>query len=251
MGCWRRWGVLYGYSWEKGVDVTPAINVHSFSDTNSIHDFTLFLIKDPVDWDSLSCITSSTKWKEPVPERRGWKTAVFFNQYLYLMSEWTQPLEYYVFICHLQHVLSVWLSSDRITTIYRVAHEKLARHLLEQRGRGLGLCTGNETNANAKYLLVREGAENDLLLCQCTFVHAAVYCHTRDASQRCQFSEFSESTCDFYLWGYLKGKVYANNPKTLEDLKENIRTEIRRIDTAKLHRVCDNMLQLAQKCIDV
>jgi len=27
-------------------------------------------------------------------------------------------------------------------------------------GVGLGLCTGNYTNANAKYLLVREGAEN-------------------------------------------------------------------------------------------
>jgi hypothetical protein len=59
------------------------------------------------------------------------------------------------------------------------------------------------------------------------------------------------STCDFYLRGCLKGKVYANNPKTLEDLKENIRTEIRRIDTAELHRVYDNMLQRAQKCIDV
>ena len=28
---------------------------------------------------------------------------------------------------------------------------------------------------------VREGAENDLLVRQCTFVHAAAYCHTRDA----------------------------------------------------------------------
>jgi hypothetical protein len=37
----------------------------------------------------------------------------------------------------------------------------------------------------------------------------------------------------------------------VEDLKENIRTEIRRIDTAELHRVYDNMLQRAQKCIDV
>jgi hypothetical protein len=49
----------------------------------------------------------------------------------------------------------------------------------------------------------------------------------------------------------LKGKVYANDPKTLEDLKENIRTEIRRIDTAELQRVYGNMLQRAQKCIDV
>jgi len=45
--------------------------------------------------------------------------------------------------------------------------------------------------------------------------------------------------------------VYANNPKTLEDLKESIRIEIQRIDTAELHRVYDNMLQRAQKCNDV
>ena len=59
------------------------------------------------------------------------------------------------------------------------------------------------------------------------------------------------SNCDFYLWGYLKGKVYANNPKTLEDLKENIQTEIRRIDTAEFHRVYDNVLQCVQIFIDV
>ena len=29
---------------------------------------------------------------------------------------------------------------------------------------------------------------------QCTFVHAAAHCHTRDATQRCQFSKFSELT---------------------------------------------------------
>ena len=58
------------------------------------------------------------------------------------------------------------------------------------------------------------------------------------------------ATCDFYLWGNLKGKVCADNPKTLEDLQENIQTEIRRIDTAELHRVYDSMLQRAQKCID-
>jgi len=55
-------------------------------------------------------------------------------------------------------------------------------------GVGLGLCTGNYTNANAKYLLVREGAENDLLVRQYTFVHAAAYCHE---TQQCQFSEFN------------------------------------------------------------
>ena len=74
-------------------------------------------------------------------------------------------------------------------------------------GVGLGLCTGNLTNA--KYLLSREGAENDLLVRQCTFVHAAAYFYTRDATQRCHFSELTPLSC------------------------------------------IDNMLQRAQKCIDV
>jgi len=39
--------------------------------------------------------------------------------------------------------------------------------------------------------MVREGAENDLLVRQCTFVHAAAYCHTGDATQRCQFGELT------------------------------------------------------------
>ena len=47
---------------------------------------------------------------------------------------------------------------------------------------------------NAKYLLVREGAENDLVR-QCTFVHAAAYCHTRDATQQCHFSELTLLSC--------------------------------------------------------
>ena len=55
-----------------------------------------------------------------------------------------------------------------------MAQEKPARHLLDQSGRR------SRTHANAKYLLVREGSENDLLVRQCTFVHAAAYCHTRE-----------------------------------------------------------------------
>ena len=52
-------------------------------------------------------------------------------------------------------------------------------------GVGLGLCT--EIKQIKSTLMDREGAENDLLVRQCTFVHVAAYCHTRDATQRCQF----------------------------------------------------------------
>ena len=42
---------------------------------------------------------------------------------------------------------------------------------------------------------------------------------------------------DFYLWGSLKSKVYANNPKTLAQLKANIRLEIAAISSETLTTV--------------
>ncbi|KOC70974.1 hypothetical protein WH47_04960, partial [Habropoda laboriosa] len=33
---------------------------------------------------------------------------------------------------------------------------------------------------------------------------------------------------DFFLGGYLRERVYVNKPRTIEELKENIRAEIRR-----------------------
>jgi hypothetical protein len=45
---------------------------------------------------------------------------------------------------------------------------------------------------------------------------------------------------DYFLWGYLKEKVYANNPQTLAELKENIRREIRNIPRDMIARVIAN-----------
>lgn len=42
---------------------------------------------------------------------------------------------------------------------------------------------------------------------------------------------------DFFLWGYLKGKVYANKPDTLAQLKANIRQEIAQITPEMLQKV--------------
>ncbi|CAK9816260.1 hypothetical protein ANTPLA_LOCUS8940 [Anthophora plagiata] len=53
---------------------------------------------------------------------------------------------------------------------------------------------------------------------------------------------------DFFLWGYLKEKVYANKPRGLDQLKENIRTEIRNIMPATLTNVMENVLKRAQLC---
>ena len=46
--------------------------------------------------------------------------------------------------------------------------------------------------------------------------------------------------CDYLLWGYLKERIYCNNPQTLSDLKDNIRREIRHIPSDMIGRVVDN-----------
>jgi len=57
------------------------------------------------------------------------------------------------------------------------------------------------------------------------------------------------STCDFFLWRYLKSRVYVRKPRTLNDLKEAIRQEIRPIDRQLLALVMDDFKKRLQNCI--
>lgn len=45
---------------------------------------------------------------------------------------------------------------------------------------------------------------------------------------------------DFFLWGYLKGRIYANNPQTLDALTTNIRREVRNMPADMIARVIVN-----------
>jgi hypothetical protein len=45
----------------------------------------------------------------------------------------------------------------------------------------------------------------------------------------------------FFLWGYLKSRVYTHKPRTLNDLKEATRQEIRPTDHQLLARVMDDL----------
>jgi len=75
-----------------------------------------------------------------------------------------------------------------------MAHEKPDRRLVDQRGRRSR--TVHRKLNKCKYtILVKEGAENDLLVRQYTFVHAAAYCHTRDATQRGELTPLSCIAC--------------------------------------------------------
>ena len=56
------------------------------------------------------------------------------------------------------------------------------------------------------------------------------------------------SAPDYFLWGYLKQKVYVDNPQTIRQLKENIRTKIRLLQPETLHAVMENVLKRAILC---
>ena len=55
--------------------------------------------------------------------------------------------------------------------------------------------------------------------------------------------EYLRHATFIYSWGNLKNKVYKTNPHTLDELKQNIRTEINAISEAELMRVNVNFLR--------
>lgn len=53
---------------------------------------------------------------------------------------------------------------------------------------------------------------------------------------------------DFFLWGYVKGKVYANNPTTISELKDQIRRVIGEIQPHLCQNVIRNFGQRIVHC---
>ena len=54
---------------------------------------------------------------------------------------------------------------------------------------------------------------------------------------------------DFFVWGYLKSKVYHPGVKTLADLKTSIRKQMRLIKPDLCERVCQEVLKRADVCV--
>ena len=56
---------------------------------------------------------------------------------------------------------------------------------------------------------------------------------------------------DFFLWSLLKGKVYKNTPRTIEQLKDAIRQEIQAVNLDILGKVFQNLEKRIQVCLDM
>ena len=50
---------------------------------------------------------------------------------------------------------------------------------------------------------------------------------------------------DFFLWEYLKSKVWVNKPRTVEEIKDNIREEIAAIPAEMLAKTMANAAKRA------
>jgi hypothetical protein len=56
--------------------------------------------------------------------------------------------------------------------------------------------------------------------------------------------------CDFFLWGYLNIKVYEKKPRTMVDLKQNIRDEMAAVSPTMLQQVMQNFQKRLRECVD-
>ena len=56
---------------------------------------------------------------------------------------------------------------------------------------------------------------------------------------------------DCFVWGLLKGKMYKNTPRTIEQLKDAIRQEIQIVNFDTLGKLFQNLEKRIQVCLDV
>ena len=59
------------------------------------------------------------------------------------------------------------------------------------------------------------------------------------------------STCDFFLWGYLKSHVFkAPAPHTVQELKQWIQQEVKQIPVEMLQRVMGDIRKRLTECLE-
>ena len=57
------------------------------------------------------------------------------------------------------------------------------------------------------------------------------------------------SSCDFFFWEYLKGRVYTHKPRNLNELKDANRHEVLTIDQQLLALAMDDFKRRIENCI--
>jgi len=57
------------------------------------------------------------------------------------------------------------------------------------------------------------------------------------------------SLCDFFLWGYLKGKVYVDKPRDIPHLQNAVERKMRAIPRQMCEKVMTNISRIMNECV--
>jgi len=79
--------------------------------------------------------------------------------------------------------------------------------------------------------------------------YPAHYGYIQSGAKRTHVSEMGSSRESFFLWGYLKSKVYVRKPRTIDDLKVSIREEIANVTQEMLVNVMQNFEERLRTCV--
>jgi len=55
--------------------------------------------------------------------------------------------------------------------------------------------------------------------------------------------------CDYFLWGYLKTKVFETKPRTIADLKQRIQDEVAAIPVEMLREIMNSFTSRLEECL--
>ncbi|KAJ4447339.1 hypothetical protein ANN_09343 [Periplaneta americana] len=141
-------------------------------------------------------------------------------------------------------VKQYWITNSIIAT-QRAYQREFGVHNPPKRNTILGLVNKLETTGSLTFVFEFVEQLDDVELSQGYFQQDGATCHTSNESMELIASFFDDriisrnlwpprspdlTTPDFFPWGYLKDRVYATRPLTLDDLKHNITQEIQAID---------------------
>lgn len=57
--------------------------------------------------------------------------------------------------------------------------------------------------------------------------------------------------CDFFLWGYMKSRIYRTQPANLDDLRRRIEQEFEELQQGMVNRAIDSYVRRLERCLEV
>ena len=76
-----------------------------------------------------------------------------------------------------------------------------------------------------------------------------MYVYIQGGAKRTHFFEVGSARESFFLWGYLRSKVYVRKPRTVNDLKVSIHEEIATVPQEMLVNARQNFEERLQTCV--